>query len=313
MIKKIYLIVLIISFLVSFQSLSSEIKIVYQIEDEIITTHDIRDEIRYLKINQNLSNLTNEELFKISLNSLLKEKIKKKEIINFYDINYENEKNKDLSEKLLSQLGRKLGFTTLIDFEKNLSVINVDLISMKKKLLIEHYWNQLIYDKYINFIKVDKNKINNQLQKLIDLNSNLLNFDLSEIVFLEKNEEEYRKKYEKILQSIKNRGFEESAALFSISESASSNGKIGWVNETQISEIILNGIKDLEIGKFSKPINTSSGRIILKVNDKKNISKNIDIDQEKLNLINYEQNKLLNQFSILYYKEIENKSYAKKL
>ena len=78
MIKKIYLIVLIISFLVSFQSLSSEIKIVYQIEDEIITTHDIRDEIRYLKINQNLSNLTNEELFKISLNSLLKEKIKKR-------------------------------------------------------------------------------------------------------------------------------------------------------------------------------------------------------------------------------------------
>ena len=194
-------------------------------------------------------------------------------------------------------------------FWKDLSVINVDLIS-KKKLLIEHYWNQLIYK--INF-KVDKNKINNQLQKLIDLNSNLLNFDLSEIVFLEKNEEEYRKKYEKILQSIKNRGFEESAALFSISESASSNGKIGWVNETQISEIILNGIKDLEIGKFSKPINTSSGKIILQVNDKKNVSKNIDIAQEKLNLINFEQNRLLNQFSILYYKEIENKSYAKKL
>ena len=313
MIKKIYFIVYIISILVSFQSLSSEIKIIYQIEDEIITTHDIREEIKYLKINQNLSNLTNEELFQISLDSLLKEKIKKKEIINFYDINYENKKNKDLSEKLLSQLGKKLGFTTLIDFEKNLSVINVDLISMKKKLLIEHYWNQLIYDKYINFIKVDENKINNQLQKLINLNSNLLNFDLSEIVFLEKNEEEYRKKYEKILQSIKNRGFEESAVLFSISESASSNGKIGWINETQISGIILNEVKDLEIGEFSKPINTSSGRIILQVNDKKNISKNIDIAQEKLNLINYEQNRLLNQFSILYYKEIENKSYAKKL
>ena len=313
MIKRIYIIILTVSFLISFQSLSSEIKIIYQVEDEIITTHDIREEIKYLKINQNLSNLTNKEIFQISLSSLLKEKIKKKEILNFYDINYENNKNKDLSEKLLSQLGKKLGFTELIDFEKNLSTINIDLISMKKKLLIEHYWNQLIYDKYVNFLKVDENKITNQLQKLIDLNSNLLNFDLSEIVFLEKNEEEYRKKYEKILQSIKNRGFEESAALFSISESASSNGKIGWVNETQISEIILNGIKDLEIGKFSKPINTSSGRIILKVNDKKNISKNIDIEQEKLNLINYEQNKLLNQFSILYYKEIENKSYAKKL
>ena len=313
MINKIYFIILMISFLVSFQSLSSEIKIIYQVEDEIITTHDIKEEIKYLKINQNFSNLTNKELFQISLNSLLKEKIKKNEIINFYNIDYENGKNKDLSEKLLSQVGKKLGFTTLIDFEKNLSVINVNLISMKKKLLIEHYWNQLIYDKYINLIKIDENKINNQLQKLIDLNSNLLNFNLSEIVFLEKNEEKYRKKYEEILQSIKNRGFEESAVLFSISESASSNGKIGWINETQISGIILNEVKDLEIGEFSKPINTSSGRIILQVNDKKNISKNIDIAQEKLNLIDYEKNRLLNQFSILYYKEIENKSYAKKL
>ena len=313
MIKRIYIIIFTISFLISFQSLSSEIKIIYQVEDEIITTHDIRKEIKYLKINQNLSNLTNEEIFQISLSSLLKEKIKKKEILNFYDINYENNKNKDLSEKLLSQLGKKLGFTELIDFEKNLSNINIDLISMKKKLLIEHYWNQLIYDKYVNFLKVDENKITNQLQKLIDLNSNLLNFDLSEIVFLEKNEEEYKKKHEEIIRSIKNRGFEESATLFSISDSASSNGRIGWVNETQISEIIFNEIKNLEIGKFSKPINTSSGKIILKVNNKKNISKNLDIEQEKLNLIKYEQNKLLNQFSIIYYKEIESKTYAKKL
>ena len=101
--------------------------------------------------------------------------------------------------------------------------------------------------------------------------------------------------------------------MFSISESASSNGKIGWVNETQISEIILNGIKDLEIGKFSKPINTSSGKIILKVNDKKNVSNKLDVEKEKMKLIQYEQNKLLNQFSILYYKEIQNKIYAEKL
>jgi len=314
MIKRIYFIILLISILVSFQSLSSEeIKIVYQVEDEIITTHDIKEEIKYLKVNQNLSNLTNQELFQISLNSLLKEKIKKKEIINFYDINYENEKNKNLSEKLLSQVGGKLGFKSIIDFEKNLNAKDINLITMKKKLLIEYYWNQLIYEKYINFIKIDENKINNQLKKLIDLNTNLLSFNLSEIVILEKNEEEFKKKYEEILQSIKNRGFEESAALFSISESASSNGKIGWVNETQISEIILNEIKNLEIGMFSKPINTSSGKIILKVNDRKNVSKNLDIEQEKINLIQYEQNKLLNQFSVLYYKEIESKSYAKKL
>lgn len=312
MINKKYLLIYIIFGLLLFQKVSSEIKIIYQIEDEIITTQDIKEEIKYLKIIQNLSNLNNDELFQISINSQLKEKIKKKEIIKYYDISYEDEKNKDLSVKLLSQVGKKLGFSSLNDLEKNLRAMNIDLVSMKKKLLIENYWNQLIYDKYINLIKVDENKINNQLQRLINSNTDLLSFELSEIVFLEKNEIEYKNKYEEILRSIQNIGFEESALLFSISESASSNGKIGWVNEAQVSEIILNEIKNLKIGEFSKPINTSSGKIILKVNNKKKISKSLNIEKEKENLIQYEKNRLLNQFSILYYKEIENKTYAKK-
>ena len=312
MINKKYLLIYIIFGLLLFQKVSSEIKIIYQIEDEIITTQDIKEEIKYLKIIQNLSNLNDDELFQISISSQLKEKIKKKEIIKYYDISYEDEKNKELSVKLLSQVGKKLGFSSLNDLEKNLSAMNIDLVSMKKKLLIENYWNQLIYDKYINLIKVDENKINNQLQRLINSNTDLLSFELSEIVFLEKNEKEFNNKYEEILRSIENIGFEESALLFSISESASSNGNIGWVNEAQVSEIILNEIKNLKIGEFSKPINTSSGKIILKVNNKKNISKSLNIEKQKENLIQYEKNRLLNQFSILYYKEIENKTYAKK-
>ena len=312
MINKKYLLIYIIFGLLLFQKVSSEIKIIYQIEDEIITTQDIKEEIKYLKIIQNLSNLNDDELFQISISSQLREKIKKKEIIKYYDISYEDEKNKNLSVKLLSQVGKKLGFSSLNDLEKNLSAMNIDLVSMKKKLLIENYWNQLIYDKYINLIKVDENKINNQLQRLINSNTDLLSFELSEIVFLEKNEKEFNNKYEEILRSIENIGFEESALLFSISESASSNGNIGWVNEAQVSEIILNEIKNLKIGEFSKPINTSSGKIILKVNNKKNISKSLNIEKQKENLIQYEKNRLLNQFSILYYKEIENKTYAKK-
>ena len=70
---------------------------------------------------------------------------------------------------------------------------------MKEKLLIENYWNQLIYDKYKYLIKIDENKIKYQLQKLINSNKDLLSFDLSEIVFLEKNEDEFKNKYEKIL------------------------------------------------------------------------------------------------------------------
>ena len=120
MINKKYFLILIIFILISSKALSSDIKIIYQIEDEIITTHDIKEEIKYLKIIQDLSNLNNKELYQVSLNSLIKEKIKKKEIMNYYDINYENEKNKNLSDKLLSQVGKKLGFSSLNDLEKNL-------------------------------------------------------------------------------------------------------------------------------------------------------------------------------------------------
>ena len=308
-----YIACLIIPFFFSFQVLSVEIKIVYQIEDEIITNHDVLEEFKYLMVNNDLSNLSNKELFQISLRSLIKEKIKKSEIGKYYKIDYNIEKNKEISQLLLSQLGNKLNYPSVEDFKQDLISKDIDLIKLKKKLLIDNFWNQLIVDRYIKLIKIDELKINNQLKKLINNESNILSFDLSEIVFLENSDKEFEIKHEEIIQSIDNKGFEETAIIYSISESASSKGKIGWVNETQISDVIFNEIKNLKIGDFSKPIDTTSGKIILKVNDKRNISKDLNIEEEKKKLIQYEQNRLLNQFSILYYKEIENKIYAKKL
>ena len=293
--------------------MSIEIKVLYQIENEIITNFDVQEEAKYLKINRDVSNLSDKELFQISLKSLIKEKIKKNEINKFYEIDYNVDKNKEISKLLLSQLGNNLNYPSSDEFEQYLISKEIDLIKFKKKLLIDYFWNQLIVDKYINLIKIDELKINNQLKKLIDNKSNILSFNLSEIVFLENTDKEFKLKYEEITQSIINRGFEETANIYSISESASSKGRIGWVNETQISNVIFNEIKNLKIGDFSKPIDTSSGKIIIKVNDKKNISKDLDIEKEKKKLIQYEQNRLLNQFSILYYKEIENKIYAEKL
>lgn len=308
-----YIVILIVSFFTSFQALCLEIKILYQIEDEIITNFDVQEEVKYIRINRDTSNLNDKELFQISLRSLIKEKIKKNEIKKYYEIDYNVEKNKDISKLLLSQLGNKLNFPSLQEFEQYLISKEIDIIKFKKKLLIDNFWNQLIVDKYINLIKIDEFKIDSQLKKLINNKSNILSFDLSEIVFLENSDKEFKLKYEEIIKSINNKGFGETAIIYSISESATSKGKIGWINETQISNVIFDEIKNLKVGDFSKPIDTSSGKIILKVNDKKNISKDFNVEEEKKKLIQYEQNRLLNQFSILYYKEIENKIYAEKL
>ena len=69
---------------------NATIKIKYKIGDEIITNIDIINEKKYLIfLRPNLKNLTDEEIIKISENSLIREIIKKKEIDKIFN-NVEN-------------------------------------------------------------------------------------------------------------------------------------------------------------------------------------------------------------------------------
>ena len=69
----------------------ANISIVANIDDKIITNHDLKKESDYLKIlNPNLAQLSNDQILKLAKNSLINEIIKKKEISKFIDINSEN-------------------------------------------------------------------------------------------------------------------------------------------------------------------------------------------------------------------------------
>ena len=61
-----------------------ENKILFKVDNEIITSIDIYNEVKFLKVfNPEMNNLNDIELFEISKNSILREKIKKIEIKNF--------------------------------------------------------------------------------------------------------------------------------------------------------------------------------------------------------------------------------------
>ena len=64
--------------------------------------------------------------------------------------------------------------------------------------------------------------------------------------------------------------------------------------------------------EFSKPIIAYSGIIFLKVNYKKKIDVKIDKKKEMERLLSFERDRILNEYSIIYYKEIENKAYVEK-
>ena len=292
---------------------SNEIKILYKINDSIITNHDIFEEINYLvSLNKNLTQLSNKQLSSNAEKSLIREIIKKDEISKFYQIDYREEIKSENIVSIIRNFRETIGFKTNQEFEDYLKVKNIKINDLKKKFIIEQFWNRLIFDKYKDLLKIDTNKINSVLERIIKNNSEILTFNLSEIIFLEKNREEIEKKSQEIITSIQNIGFKDSAVIHSISESSKFGGEIGWISQNQISKKIFDAIQNLEVGEFSKPIITAAGIIFLKVNNKKKIDADINKEEEMERLISYERNRILNEYSIIYYKEIENKAYVEK-
>tara|TARA_B100000242_G_scaffold277573_1_gene234367 strand:+ start:1587 stop:2501 length:915 start_codon:yes stop_codon:yes gene_type:complete len=296
-----------------FNAISNEIKIIYKINDSIITNYDVLEEINYLvSLNNNLTQLNEEELSLNAEKSLIREIIKKDEIKKFYEIDYEEELKSEKIDRITKNFRERIGFNSDQEFESYLKTKNINVNDLKKKFLIEQFWNQLIFNKYRNFVKIDSNKIENDLEEIIRNNSEILSFNLSEIIFLEKNREAIEKKVQEITASIEAIGFKDTAVIHSISDSSKLGGEIGWIDQNQISKKIFLSIKDLEIGEFSNPIITAAGVIFLKINDKKKINAQIDKEKEMKRLVAFERDRILNEYSIIYYKEIENKAYVEK-
>ena len=299
---------------ISFSVVGSEIKILYKINNDVITSYDVKNESMYLKaLNKNLENIPDEELSKTAIQSLIREKIKKDEIERVFEIDYERAMNSNDINNIIKNLYSNLDFNSEEDFYNYLKENNVTERNLKQKLVIEQMWNQLIVNKYNRLIKINQDDINKKVDEIINKNKEVTIFNLSEIVFLEKNKKENEEKYKEIKKSIKEIGFDETAILYSISESAKLGGKIGWINENQISKKISNEISKIAIGEYSEIINTAGGNIILKLNDKKKEITGIDREKEIKKLIRFKKNQLFTEYSIIYYKELENKAYLNEM
>ena len=308
--KKLIIIIFLLNFCSFSYSSEKSIKIKYKINDDLITNFDIIKEGNYLKsLNAELKNISNDQLNEFAKNSLIREKIKKHEIEKYYKVNYSSE----VVDSFINDFMKKLNIKSISDFEIYLKDYQTNIDEIRKKLIIEQTWNKMIIDIYKDRIVVDKKKISKTLEDLIEKNKEQTAYELYEILFSEKSKDDFKKKHNEIILSIENSGFEKTALLFSLSNTSSSGGKIGWINQNQLSKKILAKIKDLEPGSYSSPISTAGGSIILQVKNKKLVSiENINKELELKKIINIEKNRQLNEFSIIHYKKIKKKSYVKK-
>ena len=300
MLKKILIIFLVQLSLISSLSSSENIIVVSKIANEIITSYDVKKEISYLKIlNSNLSNLDDKKIFEIGKNSLSNELIKKKELKKFFDFNKKN----PFLEKVFQNFYKDLNLENENEFKKYLSnkkTYSADEI--KEKLKIEIMWNQLIYELYNRQVSIDEN----ELLKRINNEKNIIEeYLLYEIFFRLENSENLNEKKEKILSSISEIGFNNTANLYSISESSSYGGKVGWVKETNLSEIIKIELEKIDVGQHSKVMQIGNNFLILKIEDKKSSKKIIDKKARLEELRKFEVNKQLNLYSNMHFNKIK--------
>ena len=293
---------LILTFFLIFNQVQSiETKIIHTIQNEIITSIDIKNEFKYLvALNNSLKELDKEKILNISNESIIREKIKKIEISkNFKEIKL----NEDYSELLLKNIYSRLNLKSINEFETYLKNYDLKIIDIEKKITIDALWNELIIKKYSSKVVINEAAIKKELLKNSKIQSK--EYQLSEIIFDVENKEEIKKKYKEVVKSINEIGFKNSAATYSFSESAKIGGDIGWINENSLNNNIKKNISSLKVGEFTKPIILSNGILILKLINTKNSETTIDIENELKKAINYERNRQLNQYSKIYYNKIK--------
>ena len=293
---------LLLVFCLNFNALSKEnVHIVYEIEGEIITNVDIKNEKNYLFIiNPQLKSLNEAQLKEISKQSIIKEKIKKKEIIKYFKL---DQTDLYLNE-LINNLYLKLGFENEESFKQYLSTFDLNLNNITKKLEIETFWNRLIFEKYKNQINISESFITSKMNTEKTKKSEK-QYKLLEIVIENKNNINIDNEIEKIKKSIEEVGFKNTASLYSVSDSSKLGGDIGWINESSLSTKILKELNNIKIGDFVKPINIGKNYLILKIENIK--SEIIEVDKKKKieEIIQFEKNRQLEQFSNIYFNQIK--------
>ena len=296
---KIITIGVIFSIIFSSISLSIENKILFKVNNEIITSMDILTELKYLGIiNKDLKKTTKNQSFEIVKRSLIREKIKE---IELKKVLKEIKVEEKFLNNLLVDYFKSNNINTISEFENFFISQDIDPNLIKKKISIEILWNQLIYSKFKQNIKIDRKLIQNELSNNIKKKE----FLLSEILFNINENEKFDDKIILLKKEIKEKGFSQTALSYSISDTSSKGGKLGWVSETIMNQKIKNEVKKIKVGDHTNPIVIPGGFLIIKIEDIREKDNSSDLNNEIEKIIKDKTNKQLNQFSNLYFNKIK--------
>ncbi len=299
--KKIFFLLTVYFLFTSFSFSNIDLRILMKINNEIITTYDIEKEKNYLlALNPNLKEIDENQLISIAKKSITKEIIRKIEILKYKELKQENSQ----IDSVLNSLIKNLNFTNKTELENYLQNFDISIDDLKKKIEIENEWKNIVYAKYNNSVNINRENLKSKIDNLIK-NDYVFEYNLSEIIFTTKSNTNYDEEFKTIKNSIDVNGFENTANLFSISDSSKIGGKIGWVAKKNLSAPIIKKIKDLKKNEYSEPIKIGNDYLILRINETRKKPFKIDKQAELEKMIMIETTKQLEKFSKIFYNKIK--------
>ena len=303
MIKKYFFLIIIYLFFFS-KILNAEIqdKILAKIGNEIITNYDIVNEINTILALSNKQ--SNQEDFKnlqnMAFQSLKKLSIKKIEIERYKIKDY----NKNDLDGYLKTIEKNIGLENLT-LRDHFQKYSANYDNFVKSTIINLKWNSLIFSLYKKQLDVDEELIKSELNSELKKKREIIEFNLSEII-LENYDQE---KIDLIKKNIEQSGFENTATMYSNSVSSTNKGKIGWIASSSISDKYLEEIKKLKIGEVSKPIMQQNNLAFIKLNNKRILNaQDLDLKRIEKNIINKKKEEKLNTFSNSHYVNLEKRT-----
>ena len=275
-----------------------ENKILFKVNNEIITSFDIYNELKYLEvINEKFKNIEKKQAFEIAKRSLIREKIKE---IELQKVLKELKIEDQILDNILINYFKKIQIKSTSDFKIYFTSINIDPNLIKKKITTEILWNEFIFDKYNQSVKINRQAIINDIKR----KDKQKEFLLSEILFDVNENEKIDEKFKLIKNKIKKTSFSETALTYSSSATADKGGELGWIKETSLNKKIYNLIQNIDIGNYSEPIVIPGGFLILKIEDLREVDSYVNLNKEVEKIIKEKTNEQLNQFSNIFLNKV---------
>ena len=280
-----------------------ENKIVVKIENELITSYDVKNKILTSLVLSN-SEITQENINKLkrkSLEELISNRLKRIELSK-----YSLKKN---NVKINSYLN-SISSNDINGLKSKFEINNINFEIFLEEVDTEFRWRNLIYNNYSKKINIDPKVIQKEVKKMIKNEKKTIKFNLSEIeIFIENNQLD-NEKIILLQKHIKDFGFEDAVSKFSISNTSNSNGNLGWINSNSIANDILKYLNEIEIGEVTKPFKKQGKIIFLKINDKK-VSNPSEINVEKMTteLVEKKKNELFDLYSNSLLSKLKNTKF----